>query len=98
MIVSERMGRGSAVSQSIDLEWAKQVLDWWVEHADAALSDGRRGREYEFCSSGVKTDELLSRENQTRRVIKVVLGMDNTGQLVRPLGKHNSSSFRQASI
>ncbi len=77
------------MAQKVDPEWAKQVLDWWVEHADAALSDGRRGREHEFCSSGPKTDEMLAREGQTRRVIKVVLGLDNVGLLVRPLGQHN---------
>lgn len=75
--------------QTVDPEWANEVLDWWIEHADVALSDGRRGREFEFCKSGARTDELLSRESQTRRVIKVVLGLHTVAQLVRPLGQHN---------
>lgn len=77
------------MAQSVDPQWAKQVLDWWVQQADAALMDGRTRREHEFCRSGPRTDALLARELQTRRVIKVVLGLDNVGALVRPLGQHN---------
>ncbi|KRF14173.1 TIGR02391 family protein [Nocardioides sp. Soil796] len=75
--------------QTVDPTWAKEVLDWWVKHADAALMEGRDRREFQFCRSGPATDALLARELQTRRVIKVVLGVDNVGALVRPLGKHN---------
>lgn len=75
--------------QRVDPEWAKQVLDWWVAHADAALREGKPRREHEFCRSGPATDELLARELQTRRVIKVVLGMAKVDALVRPLGQHN---------
>lgn len=75
---------------SVDPQWAKQVLDSWVQQADAALKDERSGRrEYEFCSSGPKTDALLARESQARRVIEAVLGLDHVGPLVRPLGQHN---------
>ena len=54
------------MSQSVDPAWAKEVLDWWVEHADAALREGKTRREHEFCKSGPKTDALLARELQTR--------------------------------
>lgn len=77
------------MSQQVDPDWAKEVLEWWVKHADTALERGDRGREDEFCKSGPKTDALLARELQTRRVIKVVLGLDKVGVLVRPLGQHN---------
>lgn len=77
------------MAQTVDPQWAKQVLDWWVEHADAALKDGKSRREHEFCYAGPRTDALLARELQTRRVIKVVLRMDAVGALVRPLGQHN---------
>lgn len=76
--------------QYVDPAWAKEVLRWWVEHADAALSDGRsRPREFAFCTSGPKTDELLGRELQTRRVIKLVLDVKEVDALVRPLNRHN---------
>lgn len=75
--------------QSVDPAWAKEVLEWWITHADAALSYGRNGREFSFCISGPRTDALLERESQTRRVIAVVLGQDKVGALVRPLGRRN---------
>jgi len=75
--------------QRVDPAWAKEVLDWWVEHADAALTNGRSSREFAFCRSGPSTDALLTRELQTRRVIKLVLGLDEVGTLVRPLNQHN---------
>ncbi|HEU5270295.1 MAG TPA: TIGR02391 family protein [Jatrophihabitans sp.] len=75
--------------QRVDPAWAKEVLEWWVAHADAALMDGRGRREFQFCTSGPKTDALLEREVQTRRVIKVVLGLDTVEALVRPFGQHN---------
>lgn len=77
------------MAQRVDPEWAKQVLEWWVTNADAALREGRSRREYEFCSSGPATDKLLARELQTRRVIKVVLNLAKVDALVRPLGRHN---------
>jgi len=77
------------MAQSVDPQWAKQVLDWWVQQADAALMDGRTRREHEFCQSGPRTDVMLERELQTRRVIKVILRLDSVGALVRPLGRHN---------
>jgi hypothetical protein len=78
------------MTQTVDPDWAKQVLEWWIEQADAALrSEGRRGREFTFCTSGEKTDALLARELQTRRVIKAVLGVEKVGALVVPWGTHN---------
>lgn len=64
-------------------------MEWWVEHADAALIDGRNRREFRFCSSGPETDALLAHELQTRRVIKVVLRLDKVEALVRPFGSYN---------
>ncbi len=81
---------GGAVAERVDPEWAKEVLEWWVEHADAALTAGRGRREHSFCSSGPKTDELLARENQARRVIRAVLGVQKVGYLVSAMpGGHN---------
>lgn len=74
---------------SIDPVWAKGVLDWWIEHADAALLDGRSRREFAFCASGPRTDAMLAREHQTRRVISTVLGVTKVDALVRPLNSHN---------
>lgn len=75
--------------QQIDAEWAKKVLEWWIQHGDAALTLGRRSREFAFCVSGPATDAMLERETQTRRVIKMVLGMETVGNLVVPLGRNN---------
>ena len=36
------------MAQQVESEWAKQVLEWWIEHADAALLDGRARREHAF--------------------------------------------------
>lgn len=77
------------MAQTVDPAWAKEVLDWWVEHADAALLDGKSRRELAFCKSGPRTDAMLEREQQTRRVIGVVLGLGKVDGLVRPLGQHN---------
>lgn len=77
------------MAQTVDPAWAKEVLDWWVEHADAALLDGKSRREFAFCKSGPRTDAMLEREQQTRRVIGVVLGLGKVDGLVRPLCQHN---------
>ncbi len=78
------------MAQTVDPEWAQQVLEWWIEHADAALRrEGRNRREHSFCSSGEQTDALLAREPQTRRVIKAVLGMEKVGALVVGFGAYN---------
>ena len=75
--------------QTVDPMFAQEVLEWWIEHADEALKDGRSGRrEHEFCRSGTKTDVMLARELQTRRVIGITLGI-NVDALIRPLGRHN---------
>jgi len=74
------------VTESVDPTWAKEVLEWWVEHADAALIGSDSRRRFKFCYSGPQTDALLARELQTRRVIKVVLGLDRVEALVRPFG------------
>lgn len=75
--------------QTVDSIWAKEVLDWWVEHADAALLEGRSRREFTFCSSGPKTDVLLERETQTRQVIRLVLDLRTVDALVRPISGRN---------
>lgn len=75
--------------QTVDPAWAKEVLEWWVERGDEALREGRSRREHAFCYSGPLTDAMLERENQTRRVLAVVLGRDRVDALVRPLGRNN---------
>jgi hypothetical protein len=77
------------VPESVDPAWAKEVLDWWVEHGDAALTNNRGVREHTFCSSGPATDAMLEREIQTRRVVGVVLGIRNVEPLIRAIGGHN---------
>ena len=78
--------RSTAVAESVDPTWANEVLEWWVEHADAALIGSDNRRRFKFCHSGPQTDALLARELQTRRVIQVVLGLDRVEALVRPVG------------
>lgn len=75
--------------QTVDPDWAKQVLEWWVQRADDALVGARGLREQSFCMSGPRTDELLMREGQTRQVVGVVLRMTSVGPLVKPLGRRN---------
>jgi hypothetical protein len=75
--------------QTVDPVWAKQVLEWWVKHGDEALRNGSGRREFAFCISGPRTDAMLERESQTRRVLAVVLRIDKVDALIRPLGKHN---------
>lgn len=69
--------------QRVDPVWAKGVLDWWVEHADAALLEGRTRREFTFCKPSARTDALREREHQTRRVLAIVLGAAKIDPLVR---------------
>jgi uncharacterized protein (TIGR02391 family) len=76
------------MTQTVDPEWAKQVLEWWIKHGDAALMYGRTRREFEFCTAGPRTDEMLSRELQTRTVIKTVLQLETVPALVVPLNRH----------
>jgi uncharacterized protein (TIGR02391 family) len=90
MVDSTTARRADVMPQKVDPVWAKAVLGWWVEHANAALEDGKNRREYSFCSSGPRTDAMLERELQTRRVIGVVLGIGKVDALVRPMpGGHN---------
>jgi hypothetical protein len=77
--------------ESVDPAWAKEVLEWWIEHGDAALTNNRGVREFTFCDNGPATDAMLERELQTRRVIGVVLGMQNVDSLVRPVGGRRRS-------
>lgn len=77
------------MTQKVDPEWAARVLEWWVEHADAALKNRDGRREYQFCESGPATDELLSRESQTRDVIRVVLGLEKIPPLVVSREQYN---------
>ena len=77
------------MAQQVNSEWAKQVLEWWVTNADAALRQGQNRRPHTFCLSGPETDKLLAREIQARRVIRVVLNLASVDALVRPLGRNN---------
>lgn len=72
--------------ETVDPEWAGAVLTWWIEHGIAALkiNSGARAPESAACKRGPKTDALFQREIQTRRVIGVVLGIENVDVLIRP--------------
>ncbi|MCU1701722.1 MAG: hypothetical protein JWR34_7785 [Mycobacterium sp.] len=74
--------------ESVDPAWAKEVLEWWVAHGDAALkiNPGARYPEHTFCAGGPATNAMLEREMLTRRVIGVVLGIQDVEALVRPIG------------
>jgi hypothetical protein len=76
------------VPESVDPAWGKEVLEWWIEHGDAALkvNPGARHPEHTFCAGGPAVNVMLEREMQTRRVIGVVLGIQDVEALVRPLG------------
>lgn len=84
--------------QTVDPDWAKQVLEWWVEHAQAALLRESAFRDYTFCSRGEGTDLLIKRESQTRRVIGVVLGIEKVGPLVVAIPTGNNYVELQAGI
>lgn len=71
--------------ETVDPDWAKEVLDWWVQHGDDALLAGRTRREFTFCSLSSRTDLMLEREHQTRRVIGVILGRSKVDALARPV-------------
>jgi len=77
--------------QTVDPDWAKQVLEWWVEHADEALTRLSGRRDYSYCKPGPHTDALLLREGQTRQVIRLVLRLEKVGPLVQPWG--NGAQF-----
>jgi hypothetical protein len=66
--------------ESVDTDWAKGVLSWWIEHGDAALS--RSLSSSSFCAAGPATAAMLERELQTRQVISVVLGIQEVGALI----------------
>lgn len=77
------------MAERVDPAWAQEVLQWWIEHAHSALTSSSGRREFPFCASGPKTDILLERETQTRRVIGVVLEIDSTPRLVHQLDRRN---------
>jgi uncharacterized protein (TIGR02391 family) len=59
----------------VDEDWADGVLTWWVETAEAALSEGG-GQRYAFASVvGVKVTLLRAKEDQTRRVVARIMGL-----------------------
>lgn len=66
--------------EEVDPVWAKEVLTWWIESGDAALNRLSTGSS--FCATSPATAVMLERELQTRRVIGVVLGIENVGPLV----------------
>lgn len=71
--------------EAVDLEWAKDVLTWWIEHGDAALAAPDRfgvANTSTYCDAGPATDAMLGRETQTRRVIGLVLGIKSVGPLI----------------
>lgn len=72
--------------QTVDPDWAKEVLELWVTRATAALTDSRGRRDFTFCKPGPATDALLEREHQTRHVLMVVMRLSKVDALVRPLG------------
>lgn len=84
--------------QTVDPTFAKTVLSWWIERAQAALLKGRSYREFSFCSRGPETDALLLREDQTRRVIGVVLRVDKVSPLVVPVPSGNNFVELQSGI
>lgn len=75
--------------ETVDPDWAKEVLTWWIEHGVAALkiNPGARHPEYTFCAGGPPVDAMLEREMLTRRVIGVALRIQNVEPLVRPTGQ-----------
>ena len=73
------------MAETIDQNFAEEVLEWWIERATAALTDRYGKRPHTFCDVSPATDELLNREFPTRRVIGVVLGIKNVDELVRPI-------------
>lgn len=77
--------------QTVDPEFATEVLQWWIRQTDKALTRLSGRREYSFCSLGPDTDALLHREGQTRQVIRLVLGLEKVGPLVQPWG--NGAQF-----
>jgi hypothetical protein len=71
----------------MDQERARDVLEWWIEHAPEARStgntqssDGRYTFSYETAPTVI---ELRTREDQTRRVIARVLGHQKLPVLLR---------------
>jgi hypothetical protein len=84
------------VPETVDPDWAKSVLTWWIEHGIAALkiNPGARSPERASCQRGPQTDALFEREIQTRRVIGVVLGIENVEALIRPTRNLNYVELR----
>lgn len=68
--------------ETVDPEWARGVLTWWVEHGNAALTGKGSNLDHTYCDASPTTDAMLERELQTRRVIGVVLGIRNVKPLI----------------
>lgn len=60
----------------LDPVWAKEVLEWWRDSAQAILSPG-----YGFATKA-KADLLRAREHQTRVVVQRVLGSEKLPTLM----------------
>ncbi len=65
--------------ETVNPEWAKEVLTWWIDTGQSALA----GVFETFCDASPTTDTMLEREFQVRRVIEVVLGIQNIDLLVK---------------
>jgi len=72
----------------MDQERVIASLEWWIEHAEAARSRGTTSggarKTYDFGSKdSPKVIELGEREDQTRRILHRVLGLDKLPVLLR---------------
>lgn len=77
--------------ESVDPEWAREILNWWIDTAAAELAKDRRG--VTFCDANPTTAALLEREMQTKRVIGVVLGIENVEPLVAQVPNSSYAMF-----
>jgi hypothetical protein len=81
------------MAQTVDPEWARDVLQWWIKAGQKALANGRsNAREFEFCTAGPLTDEMLGRELQTRTVIKTVPVGEGPGPCRSRSGRHPTTT------
>lgn len=73
-------GEAWAVAESLDAEWARDVLDSWIRVASPLT-----GPDKVLAPLGAAVNELRAREHQTRMVVQRILGTDTLPQLIGPI-------------
>lgn len=75
-----------AVPQTIDPEWARERLEWWVERTTSGRSTSASGGLVSWVSAGPVLTDLRRNEHQIQSILRVILSRNSVSTLLSPFG------------